>query len=283
MVHPYMRQSKHALATESAQVIARPIIEMLSRLHVLVIGPGLGRDPLMHDTCALIMQAAREKGMPFVLDADGLGLAQTRPELVHGYRECVLTPNVVEFARLCKSQGIDGEGEGPEKMENLCRALGGVTIIQKGGADYISNGEQTWTCDLKGGLKRSGGQGDTLTGSLATFLAWRKAYRDRLWEHSNDLAEDELLALAAFGGCAVTRVSTAKTSWAEQQADYSRNVHDWHSRKRVAVFRLVILRMKSQLLSQTSLKTSIWKHKNPEMCYITSLGMSLYQLTYPPW
>lgn len=205
MVHPYMRQGKHATATESAQVIARPIIEMLPRLHVLVIGPGLGRDPLMHDTCALVMQAAREKGMPVVLDADGLGLAQTRPELVHGYRECVLTPNVVEFARLCKSQGIDGEGKGPEKMETLCRALGGVTIIQKGGTDYISNGEQTWICDLKGGLKRSGGQGDTLTGTLATFLAWRKAYRDGLWEHSNDLAEDELLALAVFGGSAVTR------------------------------------------------------------------------------
>ena len=59
-----------------------------------------------------------------------------------------------------------------------------------------------------GGLKRSGGQGDTLTGSLGTFLAWRKAYLDRIWDHDGELDSVELLALAAFGGSSVTRVST---------------------------------------------------------------------------
>ena len=78
---------------------------MLPRLHVLVIGPGLGRDKLMQDTCAKVIEAARKQNIPFVLDADGLNLAQTRPELVQGYKECILTPNVVEFARLCKSKG----------------------------------------------------------------------------------------------------------------------------------------------------------------------------------
>jgi ATP-dependent NAD(P)H-hydrate dehydratase len=182
---------------------------MLPRLHVLVIGPGLGRDPLMQETCARVIEAARKQNMPFVLDADGLNLAQARPDLVHGYRECILTPNVVEFGRLCKSQGIDSkkfkDGKGAEE---LSKALGGVTIIQKGGEDYISNGDKTFVCDVQGGLKRSGGQGDTLTGSLATFLAWRKAYLDKIWEHDGDLDSVELLALAAFGGSALTRVSS---------------------------------------------------------------------------
>ena len=64
----------------------------------------------------------------------------------------------------------------------LARAFGGVTVVQKGKRDYISNGERTMVSDIEGGYKRSGGQGDTLTGSLATFLAWRKAYLDRIWE-----------------------------------------------------------------------------------------------------
>ncbi|KAG9238250.1 Ribokinase-like protein [Amylocarpus encephaloides] len=204
MVHPLMRQSSHANTTETASTIARTIIAMLPRLHVLVIGPGLGRDELMQDTCAKVLEAAREKNMPFVLDADGLNLAQTRPELVHGYRECILTPNIVEFARLCKSKGID-PGDGKAGVETLSRAFGGVTIVQKGKSDLISNGERTYVSDLAGGLKRSGGQGDTLTGSLATFLGWRKAYLDGLWEHEGDLDGVELLALAAFGGSAVTR------------------------------------------------------------------------------
>lgn len=180
---------------------------MLPRFHVLVIGPGLGRDQLMQDTCAKVIEAAKQAKMPFVLDADGLNLA-TRPELVQGYRECILTPNVVEFMRLCKSKDIDTsdlkDGKAAEKLSN---AFGGVTIIQKGAKDYISNGKTTLVSDIEGGLKRSGGQGDTLTGTLGTFLCWRKAYIDHLWDHDGDLDSVELLALAAFGGSAITRVS----------------------------------------------------------------------------
>jgi ATP-dependent NAD(P)H-hydrate dehydratase len=208
MVHPLMRQSSHASSSDTSSSIAKKVIEMLPRLHVLVIGPGLGRDQLMQDTCAQVLEAARKQNMPFVLDADGLTIVQTRPELVQGYRECILTPNVVEFGRLCKSKGIDThkipEGKGAKE---LAKAFGGVTILQKGAKDYISNGDKSFVCDVEGGLKRSGGQGDTLTGSLATFLAWRKAYLDKLWDHDDDLDAVELLALAAFGGSALTRVS----------------------------------------------------------------------------
>lgn len=208
MVHPLMRQSMHAQSSDSSDTIAQSIIQMFSRLHVLVIGPGLGRDPLMQETCIRVLRAARKENIPFVLDADGLYLAQTHPDIVHGYRECILTPNVVEFGRLCKSQNINTNGlSGSQAVEKLAKALGGVTIIQKGPQDYISNGDSTLVGDLEGGLKRSGGQGDTLTGSLATFLGWRKAYLDRLWDHEGDLDRVELLALAAFGGSSVTRVS----------------------------------------------------------------------------
>lgn len=105
-------------------------------------------------------------------------------ETVRGYTEAVLTPNVMEFARLCKAAGVDPEATADRTLlcQELAQVLGGVTVIQKGAKDYISNGRQTVVCDVPGGLKRSGGQGDTLTGCLATFLAWKKAYRDRLWE-----------------------------------------------------------------------------------------------------
>ena len=209
MVHPYMRQTSHASANESASSTAKNVVDMLPRLHVLVIGPGLGRDKLMQDTCALVIEAAKKANMPFVLDADGLNLAQTRPELLHGYRECILTPNVVEFGRLCKSKDIDPGGLDDGKgVEKLSKAFGGITIIQKGPKDYISNGEKTYISDMQGGLKRSGGQGDTLTGSLATFLGWRKAYLDKIWDHDGDLDSIELLALVAFGGSSLTRVSS---------------------------------------------------------------------------
>ncbi|KAI7303194.1 ATP-dependent (S)-NAD(P)H-hydrate, partial [Hortaea werneckii] len=174
MVHPYMRQEKNLQNGETIDSVAANVIGMLDRLHVIVIGPGLGRDPAMQEVCARVIVEAKKKGVSFVLDADGLYLAQTRPELVKGYKECILTPNVVEFGRLAKSQNIDVEREEEGKLcEKLAQALGGVTVIKKGKVDFISNGSHTLVSDGEGGLKRSGGQGDTLTGSLATLLCYR--------------------------------------------------------------------------------------------------------------
>ena len=193
-------------ANETLDSVSDKVVAMLDRLHVIVVGPGLGRDPAMLETCARVLAAARKKKVAFVLDADGLYLAQTRPELVRGYKECILTPNVVEFARLARSQNIDPDGEEPSTLcATLARAYDGVTIIQKGRVDRISNGSATLVSGGEGGLKRSGGQGDTLTGALATLLAYRKAYLDRIWEHDNDLDAAQLLALAAYGSSAITR------------------------------------------------------------------------------
>ncbi|KAK3713486.1 hypothetical protein LTR37_008444 [Vermiconidia calcicola] len=230
MVHPYMRQEKNLAKNETIDSISDEVVAMLDRLHVVVIGPGLGRDPAMQETCARVIKAAREKNVSFVLDADGLYLAQTRPELVNGYKECILTPNVVEFGRLAKSQNIDTTKEDPTKLcEKLANAYGGVTIIQKGAVDYISNGKQTLVSTGEGGLKRAGGQGDTLTGSLATLLAYRKAYLEKIWDHENDMGADELLTLCAYGGSAITR-ECSRLAFKEkgrslQAADLTEHVH----------------------------------------------------------
>lgn len=231
MVHPYMRQEKHLGGKETVDTVSAEVIKMLDRLHVVVIGPGLGRDPAMQETCARVIQEARKRNIPFVLDADGLYLAQSRPELVQGYTECILTPNVVEFGRLAKAKNIDVANEDPSKLcEKLAVAFGGVTIIQKGQKDYISNGKHTLISEGEGGLKRAGGQGDTLTGSLGTLLAYRKAYHDRIWEHDNSLSRAETLALAAYGGSSVTR-ECSRLAFKErgrslQAGDLTEHVHE---------------------------------------------------------
>jgi ATP-dependent NAD(P)H-hydrate dehydratase len=256
MVHPLMRQTPGTSTTSSAAAknegddsgsggnladeIAGNIIEsMLPRLHVLVVGPGLGRDKLMLDTTARVVRAARDKGLAVVMDADALALVGTDPSVVSGYRAAVLTPNVVEFGRLCDAVGVDREGcagaRGERKaVEKLAEKLGGVTIIQKGAQDLVSNGDRTLVSDLKGGLKRSGGQGDTLTGSIATLLAWRKAYLDELWDEEEGggkerLGEDEMVGLAAFGGSVITRecsrLAFEKKGRSMQASDLTDEVH----------------------------------------------------------
>jgi ATP-dependent NAD(P)H-hydrate dehydratase len=212
-VDDFANASSHERADPPAKKVAEPIIAMLPRLHSLVIGPGLGRDPLMLSTCAQVIEEAKKQGLPFVLDADGLGLVQSHPELVRGYKSAILTPNVVEFQRLAKAAGVDvskdmenGEEGKKEACRKVAEALGGCIVVQKGAFDYISDGKKTILCDLQGGLKRSGGQGDTLTGSIGTMLAWRNAYMEKIWDGADgSLADDEMLMLAAFGGTSITR------------------------------------------------------------------------------
>ncbi|KAL7925007.1 carbohydrate kinase [Trichoderma austrokoningii] len=234
MVHPLMRQSAGKDETDAdPDQVAQRINEMLGRLHVLVVGPGLGRDPLMQATVARVIKAAREAQMPVVLDADALQLVQKDPDVIRGYKHAVLTPNVVEFKRLCDALKIDVGDQTSEtgKVERLARELGGVTIIQKGVKDFISNGNVTLVSDLQGGKKRSAGQGDTLTGAIATFLGWRKAYHDGLWkDHEKPaLEEDETMGLAAFAGSAITRecsrLAYGKKGRSLQASDLTDEVH----------------------------------------------------------
>ena len=75
----------------------------------------------------------------------------------------------------------------------VSRALGGVTVLQKGADDIICTNtgvaseqdaqkskvnptegatEEQVIVDVPGGLKRCGGQGDILSGTVGTVLAW---------------------------------------------------------------------------------------------------------------
>ena len=89
-------------AVRSADVdeTCRAILPWFERLHSLVIGPGLGRDPaIMASVTALIREAiVKEKVM--VIDADGLFLVTLDTSIVQGCRNVILTPNEAEFGRL---------------------------------------------------------------------------------------------------------------------------------------------------------------------------------------
>lgn len=73
---------------------------LLERLHVLVIGPGLGREDYMQQFARVALDIAKSLDMYVVLDADALWMVQKDPDIVRGYHKAVLTPNVVEFKRL---------------------------------------------------------------------------------------------------------------------------------------------------------------------------------------
>lgn len=73
---------------------------------MLVIGPGLGRSEFMQSCAREALNMARELDIGVVVDADGLWLLNSEPDLVRkwdGIPRVILTPNVMEFKRLCSA------------------------------------------------------------------------------------------------------------------------------------------------------------------------------------
>jgi hypothetical protein len=97
IVHPALDASKNL------NDVREELRTLFKRLHSVVIGPGLGRDDSMQAFARVAIEVAREADLYAVIDADGLWLVQNAPNTVQGYKRAVLTPNVVEFGRLCRA------------------------------------------------------------------------------------------------------------------------------------------------------------------------------------
>jgi ATP-dependent NAD(P)H-hydrate dehydratase len=61
----------------------------------------VGRDEYMQVAARTAIEIARKQKMYIVIDADGLWLVQNEPDVIRGYDRVILTPNVMEFKRLC--------------------------------------------------------------------------------------------------------------------------------------------------------------------------------------
>ncbi|ETO63428.1 YjeF family domain-containing protein [Phytophthora nicotianae P1976] len=212
IVHPLLR-SDAALArceeSKRSEVLTEAverIAQVLPRLDSLVIGPGLGRDASVQEIARKVIAKAREANLPLVLDGDALYLVSVDPDTVKGYRNAILTPNAMEYARLCATTrlvaSIDVAQAAKIPPAQLSEALGFPVVIQKGGVDTFSDGKNTLKNDEFGCPRRCGGQGDVLTGAIGTFAAWTK---------NADLGDFDgnPLLLAAYGGSLVTRASSS--------------------------------------------------------------------------
>ena len=203
MVHPYLG------TPDGGKIFVETV---LPKLHSLVIGPGLGRKPELASDLKLIVEKARERNLPIVLDADALHFLCEDLNFIHGYSKAILTPNAMEFRRLysvlSESHQIKGNmpclDESSEKsLESvtleMARLLEGPTILRKGSIDVASDGKSVVTLrDEKGSPRRCGGQGDVLSGSLGTFAFWSSSRPEKTSEYSWQL-------VACKGASAFTR------------------------------------------------------------------------------
>ena len=185
------------------------ITPWLDRLHAVVIGPGMGRDARTLQTVELVLRVLLEKQTHTVIDADGLFLVTGKPHLIQGHSNITITPNAAEFTRLKDKLGMKSS----DAME-LSALLGGVTVVKKGIHDEIANTSGYYTVQEEGSLRRCGGQGDILSGAIATFTHWAN---DVDFRRPNDLTPAKSSIMGAYAGCQFLKVLARETYFGERQ------------------------------------------------------------------
>ena len=144
------------------------IEKLLGKVSAVAIGPGLGMADDTVDTVGKLVEMVGKKGLPLVLDADGLKAYASNPVKLGS--PTVFTPHGREFKLLT---GETAEGTHLEKgdiVSEAARKLGGMVLL-KGEVDVISDGEYArynWTGNP--GMT-VGGTGDVLTGLVGGYLA----------------------------------------------------------------------------------------------------------------
>jgi ADP-dependent NAD(P)H-hydrate dehydratase / NAD(P)H-hydrate epimerase len=140
----------------------------LAQASAALLGPGLGRDG--PSAQAFLKLIGTIQG-PCVIDADGLNLLASDPEL-RPPQGAILTPHLGELARLLQLKTRPSVNQ---QLFDRCQELADrwqATLILKGGPSYIFHpGESPFCSKLGNPGMATAGTGDVLTGILAALLA----------------------------------------------------------------------------------------------------------------
>lgn len=194
IVYPYLNH-----------IYINKINTILTKLNLVIIGPGLGRE---NDTIQLtteIIKSCKEIHIPLVIDADGLYAVSKNPTVLINYLRpgAILTPNFKELERFKNDIGV-------ANTEQLIDYWGPyVNILEKGQMDIFTSAftKYNWQSDIEGSGRRVGGQGDILAGILGTFFNW--ALRSNLCE--NDTSDNLAASVAAYVASTMTRMCNKKS------------------------------------------------------------------------
>jgi len=184
LVHVFcVKDAAPVIKSYSPELIVHPVLDTedavekiqshLGRIHVFIVGPGLGTDPTVLDITKQLLSIFRANQKPVVLDADGFKCLEPDLSNVKNFKYLVMTPNAHEYQQIFRG------GDFVEIMSNL--GAEAPSVLVKGERDEIyTSGDYSTAVSVYGGSpRRCGGQGDLLSGCIATFLHWTIRHGER--------------------------------------------------------------------------------------------------------
>lgn len=178
------------------------ISSLLSKMDIMVIGPGLGREEETLKLIYNIIEDCKKLQKPLIIDADGLYAISKNVSILRDYPSpgVILTPNLREAKHLMSSTTNDSDWYQFWGVH--------VSVLVKGHEDkyYSMINNINWSSSEGGSNRRAGGQGDILSGALGTFYKWAINTNLNDEEHPTQLAK----SIAAFAAAQFTRTCNAK-------------------------------------------------------------------------
>lgn len=162
------------------EVVATDTLDRAGRVQAWAFGPGTGTD----DSAAAELQWLLEQEEPLLIDADGISLLATHPNLRHLLTQrsspTVITPHDGEFARLADVVCPDGPSDRLQQTQLLAAELG-CFVVRKGRVTLICPSvpdDYCFAVDAGHSWAATPGSGDVLTGLIGARLARAAAQTD---------------------------------------------------------------------------------------------------------
>jgi len=178
--------------TESGRVRfaeATHLLDLLKKMTVLAIGPGLGTED---ETVRLVKLLYEQTEAPAVFDADALNaLAGALPKTD---KVRVLTPHPGEMSRLTGKSTKQVQADRLGVAQQLAGESGAVVVLKGDRTIIAFTDGETWVNPTGSPSMATGGTGDILTGMIAGLLAqhppspedpdtWKRAVVAAVWLH----------------------------------------------------------------------------------------------------
>ena len=161
------------LDADQPELMLRTADEVLKLDHLtcLAAGPGLDQSP----DAAFYLRQALTARLPLVIDADGLNLVASMPDIKNELKQRVamtlLTPHPAEAARLLNCATRDVQRNRVAAAKRIAEELN-CGVVLKGAGSVCASPDQSWAINTSGNPgMASAGMGDVLTGIIAALLA----------------------------------------------------------------------------------------------------------------
>lgn len=152
---------------DDAQDLSSILADKIASSDVIVIGPGVGRSPLI---TGLVNQITRTAIIPVVIDADALNVLEFTPGVLGQHAgPRVLTPHPGEFARLLGLTTADVQSRREELTIDFAKKFN-VIVALKGHGTLVCDGTRCYRNTTGNPGMATAGSGDVLAGLIGALI-----------------------------------------------------------------------------------------------------------------